>query len=663
MSIDDAEVSRLVVTQPEHLAGRVLPLSPPEVVIGHSDTADVSLPDEFVSRRHALVTVDDSGTATIRDLNSTGGTFVNGERIDAPRILQPGDTVGLADVETRYEPAASARAGATTVASAVVAPAVAAAGPAEDLPEAEHDLDPASGAKSMPAPAIAATDGGDAGDDPAARALATVATSDADESYVVSGEVTWSDGTPVIGVVVRAVDHDLRGEQQLGPYAPRFEQETRTDGSGRYEIPYTASQFASAEIKTADLIVRALDANGAVVATSPTTFNAPAMAEIDLTLSGAVAGEPSEYERLVALLSPLLQDADPPQVSVLEPSDLDFLLGETGADRTQLSDLLSAVGLYQDASAALGADISPNAAPVAGTVDGGAAAAAVTAPDVLIPAFYGLLREGVSAAWGALLQSGEASIDSSLLAAVNDGFVPTGLSQTADQIAQELGNLAARQLIAPSSASTPTVVSGLLSAANLSAAQQQTLLTSAGSASGTPEEFWASLPSQAGFDAASVARLQLTLQLGLLTGNHVPLVQQLLSQPSVTSVKDLVSMDTAAWTQLLSTQVDGQPIGVPAGVPGTTPAEQTANYVQGIVSTLQAAFPNETIAHLVATSAITTDVSTQAAIGQFFANSPDFDIRTTRISSYVAANEQTAFAGIPIAEQPALVVGAQMRAR
>ena len=99
MSIDDAEVSRLVVTQPEHLAGRVLPLSPPEVVIGHSDTADVSLPDEFVSRRHALVTVDDVGTATIRDLNSTGGTSVNGERIDAPRILQPGDTVGLADVE------------------------------------------------------------------------------------------------------------------------------------------------------------------------------------------------------------------------------------------------------------------------------------------------------------------------------------------------------------------------------------------------------------------------------------------------------------------------------------------------------------------------------------------------------------------------------------
>ena len=146
--------------------------------------------------------------------------------------------------------------------------------------------------------------------------------------------------------------------------------------------------------------VRALDANGnAVVATSPTTFNAPARLEIDLTLSGAVAGEPSEYERLVALLSPLLQDRRSSPGQVAGAFRLDFLSAKTGADRTQLSDLLSAVGLYQDASAALGADISPNAAPVAGTVDGGATAAAVTAPDVLIPAFYGLLREGVSAAW------------------------------------------------------------------------------------------------------------------------------------------------------------------------------------------------------------------------------------------------------------------------
>ena len=156
------------------------------------------------------------------------------------------------------------------------------------------------------------------------------------------------------------------------------------------------------------------------------------------------------------------------------------------------------------------------------------------------------------------------------------------------------------------------MASALLGAASLSSAQQQTLVTAATSATGTPQEFWASLPSQPGFDTATVEHLQLTLQLGLLTGSNVSLVQALLAQPSVSSVKDLVSMDGTAWTQLLSTPSGGQPIPVPAGIPGATPAEQLQNYAQYLRSTVQSIFPNETVAHLVATGAISTEPDTQA---------------------------------------------------
>ncbi len=53
---------------------------------------------ENVSRRHATVTVDDGGRASIRDENSTNGTFVNGDRV-LPGIavrLADGDVVRLA---------------------------------------------------------------------------------------------------------------------------------------------------------------------------------------------------------------------------------------------------------------------------------------------------------------------------------------------------------------------------------------------------------------------------------------------------------------------------------------------------------------------------------------------------------------------------------------
>jgi len=49
---------------------------------------------ENVSRRHATVTVDDAGHATIRDEHSTNGTFVNGDRV------LPGTAVRLVDGDT-----------------------------------------------------------------------------------------------------------------------------------------------------------------------------------------------------------------------------------------------------------------------------------------------------------------------------------------------------------------------------------------------------------------------------------------------------------------------------------------------------------------------------------------------------------------------------------
>jgi pSer/pThr/pTyr-binding forkhead associated (FHA) protein len=53
---------------------------------------------ENVSRRHAMIMVDDAGHATIRDEGSTNGTFVNGDRL-LPGVdvrLVDGDTVRLA---------------------------------------------------------------------------------------------------------------------------------------------------------------------------------------------------------------------------------------------------------------------------------------------------------------------------------------------------------------------------------------------------------------------------------------------------------------------------------------------------------------------------------------------------------------------------------------
>jgi hypothetical protein len=66
-------------------------------VLGRDDGADIVLDDPGVSRRHCEVRITADGphlVSTIRDLGSTNGTFVSGERIRT-RHLQDGDRVTL----------------------------------------------------------------------------------------------------------------------------------------------------------------------------------------------------------------------------------------------------------------------------------------------------------------------------------------------------------------------------------------------------------------------------------------------------------------------------------------------------------------------------------------------------------------------------------------
>ncbi len=73
-------------------AGTVLPLTTGSTTIGRSDSADLTLTDDGVSRRHAKIAISEDDIANLIDLDSTNGTFVNGTRVDMV-ILREGDRV------------------------------------------------------------------------------------------------------------------------------------------------------------------------------------------------------------------------------------------------------------------------------------------------------------------------------------------------------------------------------------------------------------------------------------------------------------------------------------------------------------------------------------------------------------------------------------------
>ena len=139
------------------------------------------------------------------------------------------------------------------------------------------------------------------------------------DGFIVFGKILNANKLPVEGCTVRAFDRELRSEQLLG--------ETRTDSKGSYKITYTKKQFKRAEKGAADLVVRAFNPVGTMLVMSDILFDASPEERIDLIVEKSAPVQPSVYERLAAVLTPLL---DGVTFSDLTSDDIWFLADKTG---------------------------------------------------------------------------------------------------------------------------------------------------------------------------------------------------------------------------------------------------------------------------------------------------------------------------------------------
>jgi putative serine protease PepD len=114
-------------------AGKTVPVEGNEFTIGREAGADLVLADGKASRRHAALRVLPDGRATLYDLGSSNGTFVNGQRVQSVLLnggeqIQIGDTVLVPGGGQPAQEVGGAH-GATTPGQAVPAAAAAAAPP------------------------------------------------------------------------------------------------------------------------------------------------------------------------------------------------------------------------------------------------------------------------------------------------------------------------------------------------------------------------------------------------------------------------------------------------------------------------------------------------------------------------------------------------------
>ena len=72
------------------------------LVVGRHPQCDARLDSIRISRRHCCMMTHDNGEVEVRDLGSTNGIRVNGQRVEMGR-LRPGDELAIAHIRYRLE--------------------------------------------------------------------------------------------------------------------------------------------------------------------------------------------------------------------------------------------------------------------------------------------------------------------------------------------------------------------------------------------------------------------------------------------------------------------------------------------------------------------------------------------------------------------------------
>lgn len=94
-------MARLVLLS-EGLTGRTYELKVESTTVGRVSDNAFEVPEDSVSSHHCEILLR-GNDVVVKDLNSTNGTFINGERVTESASLKPGQILRLGKVEMRLE--------------------------------------------------------------------------------------------------------------------------------------------------------------------------------------------------------------------------------------------------------------------------------------------------------------------------------------------------------------------------------------------------------------------------------------------------------------------------------------------------------------------------------------------------------------------------------
>lgn len=97
----ETKFNRLILMAQDDQASKIYPLNQNVTHVGRSRSSHVQVADPLVSTKHLSVSVS-GNTCVVNDLDSSNGTFINGDRLVGARVLNDGDEILLGKTTLQF---------------------------------------------------------------------------------------------------------------------------------------------------------------------------------------------------------------------------------------------------------------------------------------------------------------------------------------------------------------------------------------------------------------------------------------------------------------------------------------------------------------------------------------------------------------------------------
>ncbi|HVG52876.1 MAG TPA: neuraminidase-like domain-containing protein [Vicinamibacterales bacterium] len=470
------------------------------------------------------------------------------------------------------------------------------------------------------------------------------------EPCVVRGRVEYEDGTPAEGIRVTVHDRDIGAfRQELGGDA-----EHPTNAGGIFpEVRYPATAYSRGEGRagpTADLVFDVAHENRSEIVElvavyrqngppwrveeRPITdlivgFHASPVETVRLVIRRKGDALPSEYERVLAALQPLLIGrTTPDQFDEPRHRDLTFAARETREDRALIETVSQAWALGK---------------------------ATQLAPEL----FYGLLRHGPPTTvqpmppdLAALLAFGPRPWEAKLAEAFELRLIPAAMHARLPTWLEQLKHRRTQAALHLRSNEERLTLGELLLHAGVPTDRHDAFAALLTGHDGLAADLWTQVADRLKWTPAEIREVQCVIELSDLASSYKPLVSRLFETEESPSARMLAGWDRRKLEDLVAR------VGAPADTPGETAEGRQSEYVDDIQSQLRELYPAVYVARVLrevgdpdirkAGDWLHGVLSQTSSLPQ---GVPAFDLATTPATGYLRDHGDRLFAHATAAER------------